>query len=183
MRQSQPSTAAVPDRVAAIEAATVDPLHALLPLLDALPDALLLLDRDGRVLAVNRAAADLYRQSAAELQGLALAALDPVLSPLAVADAAARTESGAELILRGNHRRADGSLFAADLWLRACAGPGPTRLLARVRAAQAPTGAEDEARYRLLLQAMDKGVLIQDADGMIVAVNPAACRILGLSDA
>ena len=182
VRQSQPSIAAVPDRVAAIDAATAGSLHALLALLDALPEALLLLDNAGCVLAANRAAGDLYRQPSAELQGLALAALDPALSPLALADAAARAETGIELHQSGSHRRADGSLFAADLWLRACSGPGAARLLARVRPAQAPAGAEDDARYRLLLQAMDKGVLIQDAEGRIVAVNPAACRILGLSE-
>ena len=182
MRQSLPSIAAVPDRVAAVDAAITGPLHALFPLLDALPEALLLLNREGCVLAANRTACDLYRQPAAELQGLALAALDPALSPLALADAATRVESGAELHLSGSHRRADGSLFAADLWLRACSGPGGARLLARVRPAHPPAGTEDDARYRLLLQAMDKGVLIQDAEGRIVAVNPAACRILGLSE-
>jgi diguanylate cyclase (GGDEF)-like protein/PAS domain S-box-containing protein len=39
-----------------------------------------------------------------------------------------------------------------------------------------------EARYRQLLHAMDQGVLVQDAQGLIVSVNPAACRILGLSE-
>jgi len=39
-----------------------------------------------------------------------------------------------------------------------------------------------EARYLHLLQAMDQGVLVQDAQGLIVSVNPAACRILGLSE-
>lgn len=39
-----------------------------------------------------------------------------------------------------------------------------------------------EARYHHLLHAMDQGVLVQDAQGLIVSVNPAACRILGLSE-
>jgi diguanylate cyclase (GGDEF)-like protein len=39
-----------------------------------------------------------------------------------------------------------------------------------------------EARYLQLLHAMDQGVLVQDAQGLIVSVNPAACRILGLSE-
>jgi len=39
-----------------------------------------------------------------------------------------------------------------------------------------------EARYRQLLHAMDQGVLVQDAQGLIVSANPAACRILGLSE-
>lgn len=39
-----------------------------------------------------------------------------------------------------------------------------------------------ESRYAQLLHAMDQGVLVQDAQGLIVSVNPAACRILGLSE-
>lgn len=39
-----------------------------------------------------------------------------------------------------------------------------------------------EARYRQLLNAMDQGVLVQDAQGLIVSINPAGCRILGLSE-
>ena len=40
-----------------------------------------------------------------------------------------------------------------------------------------------EARYHQLLDAMDQGVLVQDAQGLIVSINPAGCRILGLSEA
>jgi diguanylate cyclase (GGDEF)-like protein/PAS domain S-box-containing protein len=40
-----------------------------------------------------------------------------------------------------------------------------------------------EARYRELLQVMDKGVLVQDASGGVLSVNPSACRILGRSEA
>lgn len=38
-------------------------------------------------------------------------------------------------------------------------------------------------RYRQLLHSMDQGVLVQDARGLIVSANPAACRILALSEA
>lgn len=40
-----------------------------------------------------------------------------------------------------------------------------------------------DARYRQLLHAMDQGLLVQDAQGLIVSANPATCRILGLSEA
>ncbi len=39
---------------------------------------------------------------------------------------------------------------------------------------------ESEERYRLLVHALDEGVLWVDADGLVVASNPAAARILGL---
>ncbi|MEO7149230.1 MAG: diguanylate cyclase [Rhodanobacteraceae bacterium] len=40
-----------------------------------------------------------------------------------------------------------------------------------------------EWRYRQLLHSMGQGVLVQDAQGLIVSANPAACRILGMSEA
>ena len=39
-----------------------------------------------------------------------------------------------------------------------------------------------EPDARQLLQAMDKGVLVQNAEGRIVSANPAACRILGMTE-
>ncbi|MGH8164137.1 MAG: PAS domain S-box protein, partial [Rhodanobacteraceae bacterium] len=40
-----------------------------------------------------------------------------------------------------------------------------------------------DRRYRQLLHSMGQGVLVQDAQGLIVSANPAACRILGMSEA
>jgi two-component system cell cycle sensor histidine kinase/response regulator CckA len=39
-----------------------------------------------------------------------------------------------------------------------------------------------EARYRTLFEGMTHGVVIQDADGRVIAVNPAAERMLGLME-
>ena len=39
-----------------------------------------------------------------------------------------------------------------------------------------------EARYRQLFDTMAEGVVYQNADGEIISANPAACRILGLSN-
>lgn len=41
--------------------------------------------------------------------------------------------------------------------------------------------AENEERYRSVVSAMAEGIIIQDHDGRIVATNPAAERILGMS--
>jgi PAS domain-containing protein len=40
---------------------------------------------------------------------------------------------------------------------------------------------ESEERHRTLFETMEQGVVYQDADGKIIAANPAAERILGLS--
>src|SRR5262249_3474944 len=48
------------------------------------------------------------------------------------------------------------------------------RLAARV--------AESEERYRTVIEALDEALLVQDADGAITALNPAAARILGLTE-
>ncbi len=41
--------------------------------------------------------------------------------------------------------------------------------------------AESERRFRTVVNALDEGLSIQDADGIIVTVNDATCRILGMS--
>ncbi|MFN7685553.1 MAG: PAS domain-containing protein [Oligoflexia bacterium] len=40
---------------------------------------------------------------------------------------------------------------------------------------------QNESRYRLLIETMNEGVVIQDTSGKIIDYNPAALRILGLS--
>ncbi|MER3547438.1 MAG: hypothetical protein C4338_07475, partial [Rhodanobacteraceae bacterium] len=45
-----------------------------------------------------------------------------------------------------------------------------------------PPGEPAEIAYRKLLDAIDQGILVQNAQGLIVFANPAACRILGLSE-
>lgn len=40
---------------------------------------------------------------------------------------------------------------------------------------------ESEERYRAVIAALDEGIIVQDANGRITAVNESACRIFGLS--
>ncbi len=86
-------------------------------------------------------------------------------------------------------RRPDGSWRWLSAWgLTEFEGDGPTRRAVRLIGASrditSRKGAEQallesEERHRLLSRTMLQGVVHQDADGVIVAMNPAAERILG----
>ena len=51
------------------------------------------------------------------------------------------------------------------------------------RANDAAALAESEARHRVLLASLPEGVVLQDADGVVLTANPAACHLLGVGPA
>ncbi|MDS4039683.1 MAG: PAS domain S-box protein, partial [Candidatus Competibacter sp.] len=85
-------------------------------------------------------------------------------------------------------RRKDGSVFPVLLSSAplnpANPGEGSTftvlDLSSRKQAVEQAKASEE--RYRLLFDTMAEGVVYQNADGEIISANPAACRILGLSN-
>lgn len=51
------------------------------------------------------------------------------------------------------------------------------------RRSEAVTGVRDrEERYRTVIAALDEGLIVQDADGTVTAMNPRAGEILGITD-
>lgn len=78
------------------------------------------------------------------------------------------------------------SHVAKDLLLGAVVGSIVYVLLrreARGRTAFEATLTESEERYRLLFESSIDGILLTAPDGSILAANPAACRMLGRSEA
>ena len=180
------------------------PLHDGLPdpLFQQAPEALLLVDAGGgRVLAANAAAADLYGCTRDELARLTALDLSAGRAPGQWPDAA----GGPGEVAGGGpyrHRRADGTEFPAEVsarpvtWLGApavlhavrdasglLAGRLDTRTAsARLRRA-ADAQRESEDRHRALFEHLPHGVIYTDAQGRILAANPAAERFFGLSAA
>jgi diguanylate cyclase (GGDEF)-like protein/PAS domain S-box-containing protein len=60
---------------------------------------------------------------------------------------------------------------------------GESRRAARSSAATQESLAESEARHRVMVHALTHGVVLQDADGTILAANPLAVELLGLDEA
>lgn len=153
-------------------------------LIDALPDAVTIHDVDGRILDANDAACRLYGHSRATLLELGFDRLTTGLSLADLRDRLERNGSGtpAPFTITSWSARQDGTHVPLELHAALYRQGGEIRIVAVVRDTRMrQEGAPSEPaqmRDRLLLQAMDVGVLVQDAHGRIVSCNPAGCRIL-----
>lgn len=156
-------------------------------LFDAVPDPITVLDLDGNILDANSAACDAYGRSREQLSELNVRDLNPTL-PADRMDEVKRSHAVGDLFLHETvNTHGDGSLFPVDVHSAVFMDRGEPRVLAVARDVSRRRAAEDElraseARYRLLLQVMDKGVIAQDVAGRLISANPAACRILGLEE-
>lgn len=151
-------------------------------LLDAAPDAMILVDADGRVVRLNAQAERLFGYAPEELVGRRVERLLPERLRGAhighrrgyFADPRTRA-MGANLNLHA--RRKDGSDFAAEISL------APIRLNGSDFVAAAVRDVSDrrrlEAMFRNLLEAAPDAMVIVDGDGGIVLVNAQAEKLFG----
>ena len=90
---------------------------------------------------------------------------------------------------RLTYRRLDGSRFEGEttsvVFTDAHGNPRTSMMTRDITALVNAEAAlrESEARYRTVLEALDEGVVLQGADGAIIAANPSAERILGFGQA
>jgi PAS domain S-box-containing protein len=146
--------------------AAADALRFQAALVSHVSDALIATTGEGVVTSWNPAAEAVYGWTAAEAVGRRASEL-----------------LGAPLDLRGGgvteavHRRRDGAPLAVrvsaaemnDGYVLVCADE-----TARRRA---------EQNYRTVVASLDEGVLVMGPGGLIEAANPAACRIIGVTEA
>ncbi len=157
-------------------------------LLDAVPDAVTLHDRNGRIVDANETACRVYGYSRERLRQLTVNDLNPTL-PADHMDEVWRTfRLGQTVTVERENVRGDGSKFPVEVHSSAFLDANEKRIVAIARDITLRKQHEDalkssEARYRLLLDTLDKGILVQDAKGAIVSANPAAERFLGVSEA
>ncbi|MFD9127810.1 PAS domain-containing protein [Kitasatospora sp. NPDC059571] len=179
----------------------------LAAILDALPDALLLVNSNGTVVDANKAAVESLQAPGTSLVGRGLLDLlpefDPSRIPGSMRPAKAEAE-GLDKPVRMTARRTDGSTFPVEVsgndFTDDGAGTGtegrgyvpyePYRdgggqdlLLLLVRDLTGRLGVEAELRRQhkqteMILRAAAEGVLGVDLEGRVVLVNPAAAHIL-----
>ncbi len=153
-------------------------------LLEAAPDAMVVVDGAGTIVMVNAHAARLFAYAPAELIGQPVEVLVPERyreSHLAHRSSFFRTPSvrpmGAGLELFG--RRKDGSEFPVEISL------SPVTTDAGLVAVSAIRDITDrkraEAKFRGLLESAPDAILIVDRDGRIVLVNAQTERLFGYS--
>lgn len=158
-----------------------------LGLLNALPDAVTVLDLEGNILEANDAACAIYGYGREQLTSMRVFALNPGLEADRMLEVQRTYRVGDVFSVETSNRRGDGTWFPVEVHSAVFLDRGEMRVVAVARDVSARRAAEDElraseARYRLLLQAMDKGIIVQDQRGRVISVNAAACRILGASE-
>ncbi len=156
-------------------------------LLDAVPDAVTLFDERDRIVDANRVACERFGKSLEELKRLKVQDINPELPAHHILETYSQRSLGECFTANVNNLRGDGTWFPSEVRSNLFLDNGERRIIAVARDVSEQRRTLDElgaseARYRMLLEAMDKGVLIQDNEGRLVSANPAACRLLGLSE-
>ena len=149
--------------------------------LDASPDAVLVLGPDGLVQEANAAAEEVFGRPREEVLHAHVATL------LATTDGGPLGDLLQQdgLVPAGLRARRRGTTAAVEVRSRRLDLPGLSRVLdVRDVSGEAEATAALDAlrqRYELLLEAAETGVIGTDADGGITVVNPVAARLLGLA--
>ncbi|HYW27806.1 MAG TPA: PAS domain S-box protein [Terriglobales bacterium] len=159
-------------------------------LLEAVPDAIVVVDTDGRVVRVNRQAETLSGYSREELVGMSVEELVPeALRARHVAHRGAYQRSPAVRSM-GSHldirfRRRDGSEFPADIALSPVPGRHGVLVVASVRDITERLRAEDELLraqevFRLVVEGVhDYAIFMLDPEGRVRTWSPGAARLKG----
>ncbi|GAA2739327.1 PAS domain-containing protein [Kitasatospora cinereorecta] len=172
----------------------------LASILDALPDALLLVNSNGTVVDANRAAVESLQAPGTSLVGMGVLDLLPEFDPSRIPGSMRPPKSETESLdrpVRMTARRTDGTTFSVEVsgndftdegggephGFLSYATTDQDLLLLLVRDLSARLGVETELRRQhkqteMILRAAAEGVLGVDLDGRVVLVNPAAAHIL-----
>ncbi|MFA5684181.1 MAG: EAL domain-containing protein [Lysobacteraceae bacterium] len=155
-------------------------------LINAIPDAVTVFAADGRIVEANRAASREFGCAREALLGLSVYDLNPELPANRIRQVIVEHGDGESFVHLTRNRRSDGSEFPVEVHSCVVTREGQSQVLAVARDISHRLESERELRasansYRQLLLAMDKGVLIHDAQGRLVSYNPSACRISRMS--
>ncbi|HET7844858.1 MAG TPA: EAL domain-containing protein [Xanthomonadales bacterium] len=157
-------------------------------LLDAVPDAVTVHDAQGRILDANRTACESFGFPLQRLRELSVHDLNPTLPPGHMDELWRTFQLGQAVTVETTNIRADGRRFPVEVHSNAFEDGSGRRVVAVARDITLRKQAESalrssEERYRLLLDAVDKGILVQDRDGHVLSANAAAARSFGFSEA
>ncbi|MFC9844295.1 PAS domain-containing protein [Streptomyces sp. NPDC060223] len=170
----------------------------LAAILDALPDALVLVNANGTVVNANTIALEAFEAPGTALVGRGLLDLLPAFDSRLIPGSMRRPESidpsGRTKPTRMIARRTDGSEFPVEVTSanlengqQAYDSYGPANdellmLVVRDLSGAVDTEAElarSQRQTEMILRAAAEGVVGTDTDGRVVLVNPAAAQILG----
>ncbi|MBN6151102.1 EAL domain-containing protein [Xanthomonas sp. AmX2] len=147
-------------------------------LFDAVPDPVSILDEHGIVLDLNRAGVAAYQRPREAIVGQPIETLNPDLPKDHLEPVWDCLNRGQTYVIEVTNMRGDGSRFPVEVHSAGFEHQGARCIVAVARDLSGRWQAE--SRYRLLMESIDKGVLLFDREGRIVSANPAAHRILGV---
>ena len=168
----------------------------LFGILDVAADAIIAIDPDQTILFFSQAAERTFGYSASEVTGRTLELLLPShvaaihsrhVHRFASDDTVGSSRPMSDRLLVTALRK-DGTEFPAEVNIARLADEGRTVLVAILRDITLRRSVEEalresEARYRSLFENSIDGVLLTAPNGDILAANPAACRLLGRTEA
>lgn len=147
-------------------------------LFDAVPDPVSIIDWDGTVLDLNKAGMAAYKRPREDIVGKNIDILNPELPRDHLAPVWETLNRGGTYVVEVTNMRADGTRFPVEVHSAGFSDEGQRRIVAVAR--DLSKRAEAEFRYRELMEVIDKGILVRDAQGRITYANPAAMRIFEL---
>lgn len=163
-------------------------------LLDATPDPIQIMDRNGRILDVNQTACEVYGYSREEFLALTVFDLNPTLERHQLEAAWQRMVIGEIDSVRTVNRGKDGKLFPVEV-RSSVYRDGNERLLvglvrdlseqerqARELESQAREALQAQQEFQTLVAAIDKGLAIHGRSGALRSLNPAGRRMLRLPE-
>lgn len=154
-------------------------------LFDAAADAITLIDRNGQIVDANLAAERMFGWSRQELRQRTVYDLNPSLPANHIEQVWDTLAVGESTSTETTNQCKDGELIPVEVHSRAYIDHDQKLIVAIARNISERLQSErelraGEERYAALLQAVDKGVIVHDANGRIVSMNATAERILGL---
>ncbi len=146
-------------------------------LFDAVPDPVSILSETGEVLDLNRAGVRAYGRPRHAIVGQPIETLNPDLPPDHLKPVWNAIERGETYVIEVTNMRGDGNRFPVEVHSAGFVHEGSRCIVAVARDLSGRWQAE--SRYRLLLESIDKGVVLIDRQFALLSANPAAHRILG----
>lgn len=151
--------------------------HALF---HAVPDPVSVIAADGTVLDLNRAGMAAYRRPRHEIVGQPIHVLNPDLPEEHMAPVLEALGRGETYVIEVSNMRADGTRFPVEVHSAGFDYDGRRCVVAVAR--DLSRRREAEVRYHDLLEQIDKGIVIQSADGSLLHANSAALRMLRIGE-
>ncbi len=156
-------------------------------LIDAVPDAITIHDEGGRILDANASACRLFDQDRENLLERSIGDVFPDLDESFIARLHAAFDADEAICARTTIRRRDGEETGLELNAHGYLDANQKRIIAVTRdlGPRALADAQlrnSEAELRRILRDMDKGVIVRNRMGHVVSSNPAACRMLQMSE-